>query len=100
MPIQAKNIDGFMLGTYPKECSGEYFPDRYETGYNRAIQEQGQRSLTLNRERLAKNLFNHRFKNTKAVWESSQEFIKDYFYEQADFLISHDAELIEYEGEK
>lgn len=87
MPVKAKDIKGFMMPN-----------SRYEErAYNMALNEQGNRSVGLNREKLAELIYKNIAPNSaKAIGFENEKSGKNYFYAIADAIIAAEAKIIEY----
>lgn len=96
--IQIKDIKGALLEkkVCDKDC---YHPHGYQdcdcNTFNKAITQQGQVKIGLNREKLAKTLFdmNEQRIIPRVTWEECTG--KSWYYKQADAIIQHLNELLE-----
>lgn len=77
--MKAKNIPGFMIEEI-EILKGELLTPNYEYGFNEAREMQGEREITLNRDRLASLLY---------------EWLPYGHLRLADAIISAEAEIIE-----
>lgn len=97
MSIELGGVKGLMLEK-ASECFCDYTkPEKCRAC--KAVTEQSSRKIWLNREKLAKNIFNRGFKG-KDIWENADDFTKIYFYGYADHINSKLSDLIEYVEDK
>ncbi len=93
MPIAAKSIPGFMVEKKPEVNQKTEYAIGSVEGHNKAIDEQGQRELGLDRDKLAKTIFKRRWPDFK--WEElAQQRIGCLL--DADASISKEQDLIVY----
>lgn len=92
--IKLKDIKG-LLGDDRKIPIGNR---EYHQGILDCIKIQGERSIGLNREKLAKLI--HNLAWPSSIWEKQCELVKERYYKRADAIISSEAELLEYRGEE
>lgn len=97
MPIKLSSIKGLML---EKKVTTEAWT------FNNAIEKQGAKKIGMNRERLAKTIYEDKrnrfyklYPNMKEqefdIWESLLNYQKEPFYESADAIIADEADIIE-----
>lgn len=91
MPVKLNKIKGLMvdkkLEAYDGDLSSEY--------WNQALTEQGSRSITLDREKLAHIIF--KFDYPEQEWSNFKTKWNDY-YELSDAIIANEKELIVFKG--
>lgn len=110
MSIKSKNIKGFLVekrenrGLDPKTCGSSPGWLERNFAWNECVDEQGKRSIGLNREKLAKKQYELLYPRLweKEPWEEmiQENHIRIYCYKCADDIISDEADLIEYKGEE
>lgn len=99
MAIKCSEISGFLIEC--KEISKhEICTPNYELGFNEAITHQGSVKIGLSREKLAETICDSRygdgsFMRWKQITSSHAESLIYISYEDADAIISREAELFE-----
>lgn len=97
--MMLKDIKGLMVKEYLISPKLEICTPNYEFGFNDAVDQQGLRSLTLDREKTAKELYfaSKRYDSLDYLqWEetSPDSMIRIRYYEEADALIAHLPEIL------
>lgn len=101
MSVKIKDIPGVMLkDRYIHESSAVYMPFE-DIGFNKALSQQGEVKIGINREKLAEELFNEfNDRNNKQTWEivcegAAHFGVHLFWLERADAIISKLPELLE-----
>lgn len=97
MSVKLENILGLLLDKKDERDDGTYGVIK-RVGFNQAITQQGKKSLTLNREKLAKLIHNNAWPSS--TWENQAEIVKERYYKRTDSIIQSLPHLLEVSNEQ
>ncbi len=106
MPVKLSDVKGLMVNkkreykpTDEQIGNGAYYDLEVIEGFNSAIDIIGSRKIGMNREKLARFIYYADHQASMCVPFKELE-VRDMYYSKADFIISKEAEILEFKGEK